>query len=373
MDTPKELLTHHALKVDVRREPDEELLHHIESTILGTPGKLRYRFTKISEKLKTLTNSYFFILSKSSSILGSVGFCYRDAWIGDRKERVWYLRYFSIKAPMRSKPSQKRKKRNPDRGMSVLKRLALPYMNNPDMMEKPGVESSGPTIIQGYIEKHNQRSVDFSESMGLERIGSFTTKVFSRMRPEKSARFGVLGSNEQKEMLGLLRAYYHGHCLYSENNLFYNNNYYVIREQGRIVAGVQANPDAWEIKAFGNPAGDLLVKVLPYIPLVRRIINPKHFRFLVFEGFYVEAGYETALIELLESCLAHSGHKLAMTWLDLRSPVLKILSESKALGRIDSLKGEFTADIRVKFVNIPDEVKEGYFNCPVYISGFDMT
>jgi len=109
MDAPKELLTHHALKVDVRREADEELLHHIEATILGTPGKLRYRFTRIAEKLKTLTNSYFFILSKSSQILGSVGFCYRDGWIEGRKERIWYLRYFSIKAPMRSRPTGKKR------------------------------------------------------------------------------------------------------------------------------------------------------------------------------------------------------------------------------------------------------------------------
>lgn len=373
MEHPKELLTHHALKVDVRREPDEALLHHIQATVLGTPGKLRYRFTRIAEKLKTLTNSYFFILSKSSSILGSVGFCYRDAWIGDRREKIWYLRYFSIKAPMRSTPSENKKKRDPDRGMSVLKRLALPYMNNPDMMEDPAAKVSGPTIIQGYIEKHNQRSVDFSESMGLERIGSFATRVFSRIRPKMSPRFEVLGNENREEMLGLLRRFYFGHCLYSENNLFYDGNYYVIRKDGRIVAGVQANPDAWEIKGFGSKTGDFLVKVLPWVPLVRRIINPKHFRFLVHEGFYFEAGEEDSLIELMESTLANAGLKVAMTWLDLRSPVLKMLDDSGRLGKIDKLKGEFTADIRLKFVNIPDDIRKRYFECPVYISGFDMT
>ncbi|MFZ5941322.1 MAG: hypothetical protein ACOYXB_12195 [Bacteroidota bacterium] len=373
MDAPKELLTHHALKVDVRREADDTLLHHIESTVLGTPGHLRYRFTQSAEKMKTLTNSYFFILSKADSILGSVGFCHREAWIGDRKEKVWYLRYFSIKAPMRSKPSEKRKKRSPDRGLSVLKRLALPYMNNPDMMEDPSATVSGPTIIQGYIEKNNQRSVDFSESMGLERIGSFTTRVFSRLRPRMTAGFGRLAKKEEPEMRARLRRFYAGHCLYSENNLFYRDNYFVLRSDGRIVAGVQANPDAWEIKAFGNPAGDFLVKVLPWIPLLRRIINPRHFRFLEFEGFYFEEGYESALPELLESALAHNKLQLGMTWLDLRSPVLKVLEESGKLGRIDRLKGEFTADIRVKFVSIPAEVRERYFQCPVYISGFDMT
>ena len=98
--------------------------------------------------------------------------------------------------------------------------------------------------------------------------------------------------------------------------LFKNNDYYVYKVNGKIVAGIQVFDVHWRIDAMPGLKGKLLVKLLPYIPLIKRIINPKDYQFLATEGLFWENGYESKVQELLETVLAEKNKNSMLMWFD---------------------------------------------------------
>ena len=109
MADPKEVLKYLKLSVKVEEEPGEEIRNHLKNTLLGTPGKLRYRHTSFDTKLPFLGRIYFLILRKSEKLLGSVAFSLRETIVQGKELDVWYIRYFSVHAPLRD--SEYRRKR----------------------------------------------------------------------------------------------------------------------------------------------------------------------------------------------------------------------------------------------------------------------
>jgi hypothetical protein len=66
---------------------------------------------------------------------------------------------------------------------------------------------------------------------------------------------------------------------------------------------LQANPVRWKIKEMQGMSGGILLKVLPYIPIVKRLIKPEKYDFLAIEGLFVKHEYEEYLYDLLDGVL----------------------------------------------------------------------
>ena len=141
--------------------------------------------------------------------------------------------------------------------------------------------------------------------------GSFS---FSRMRPKKSGRMEQLPAAEQESMRSLLQEYYRDYTLFFSNGLFKDNGYYVIRDSGRVVAGVQYYPVTWRIVDFGGGLANQAVRLLIHIPWVRKRINP---------------------------------------------------------GILHRVLGSFTGDVRMRFINIPDGTRQRFLDQPTYIPTYD--
>lgn len=374
MEKSRTLLTYHDLSVEVKSKPGEELIEHMHNTVMGQPGGFQYHHTDLKDRLMSPGENYYMYLRKSGKMMGSVGFCGKPAETGGVAHDSWLIRYFSIKAPMRSVPKKRKVKtdlKDESKRSTVLGRFIQPVVAEPSQLRDGEQKKDQPSIIYAMIEQKNLRSMNFSAQMGLETIGEMAGFSFSRLSPKSSARVDQLPENEQEEMLSLLNEFYQEHTLFFTDPIFKNNDYYVIRDKGTVVAGIQTYPVTWKIVDFGSKTANWLIKVLTKIPWVRKRITPEQLDLLAFDGIYCAPGYEQTLYELMEGVLAQSGRYLAMVMVDKSSNLYGIYERQKKLGLLHKIFGTFVADIRVRFINLPEETRQYFLDHPTYIPTYD--
>ena len=373
MEKTRTLLTYGDLSVEVETSPCQELIDHMHSTVLGQPGSFRYRHMDLEEKLNSPGENYFMYLRKGGKMIGSVGFVGRHTATGGMDHDSWMIRFFSIKAPMGSVPRKRKENsdlKDENRRNSVLGRFIQPVMANPSQLR--GIEEPGKAaIVYALIEQKNLRSMNFSTQMGLETVGEVTNFSFSRLRPRRSERISQLKDGEKGEMTTLLNDFYKDYTLFFTDPLFRDNGYYIIRESGRVVAGLQAYPVSWSVIDFGSGMANQLMRLLVRIPWIRKRFNPEELKLLAFDGMFCEPGYADAFYELMEGVLELTGRYVAMLMMDRESGLYCIFEERKKLGIIHKILGSFTADVRIRFIHIPEEVREQFLQRPTYIPTYD--
>jgi hypothetical protein len=368
------LLTYLDLTVEVEERPGQELIDHMHSTVLGQPGSFRYQHTNLTERLTAPGENYFMYLRKSGKMLGSVGFVGRHTETSGVAHDSWMIRFFSIRAPMSSVPKRRKSEdelKDGDKRSTVLGRFIQPVMANPSSLREGKENEHAPAIIYALIEQKNLRSMNFSAQMGLETVGEVANFSFSRLRPGRSVRIERLEESEQEPMLSLLHSFYRDYNLFYPDPLFRDEDYYVIRESGRVVAGLQVYPVDWRIVDFGAGMANGMVRILTKIPWVRRRVDPDDLRMLAVDGIYCEQGYEAVLYELMEGVLEGKGVHIAMLMTDKTSHLHSIFRDRGKLGFLHRILGSFTADVRVRFINFPEEARQHFLERPTYISTFD--
>jgi hypothetical protein len=374
MKEPRTLLTYHDLTVEVETEPGEELIEHMYSTVLGQPGAIRYQHTDLEERLNAPGENYFMYLRKAGKMMGSVGFVGRPAQTGGISYDTWLIRYFSIKAPMRSVPTRRKEKidlKGEQKRSTILGRFIQPVFADPSCLREGEPQPNQPAIIYALIEQNNLRSMNFSTQMGLETVGEVAGFTFSRVNPGISSRMERLPEGEYEAMRTLIAEFYREYTLFVPDPLFKNGNYYVIRDNGRIVAGIQYYPVTWKIIDFGSAMANWFVRRLSGLKWFSKRYNKEQFQMVAFDGIYCEAGYEDLLYELMESILGVAGTYLAMIMTDTRSDLYNLFRQKRGFGALHRIIGTFKADIRVRFINLPDEVREYFLTHPTYIPTFD--
>ena len=227
--------------------------------------------------------------------------------------------------------------------------------------------------MYAYVEKENARSWDFTELIGFETVGRIHTSFFSRFRPKKDPHVHTPDKPEHESILTHLREFNKEHTFYTEQNIFFNDNYLIWREDGEIVAGCQANPEVWKLMEYPGFLNKLFLKVLIRLPILSRRFDPGYLKFIALEGIWHKEGYENCLLRLFESACAHHDLYLAIIWLDSKSPLFTTIRHLGQLGIIDKFLKPALGDIRVKFIQWKEEDKRYYYEHPAYISCFDMT
>lgn len=374
MSSSRTLLTYHDLTVDVETTPSEELMEHMHQTVLGQPGGFRYQHTDLEDRLYDGKENYFMYLRKGGKMMGSVGFCGKPTETGGIAHDSWLIRYFSIKAPLRAVPTKRKTKadvKDENKRTTVLGRFIQPICADPSQLREAENRTGKPAIIFATIDQTNLRSMNMSAQMGLETIGSFAGFSFSRMQPIGSERIQRVEENQQASILKQLKDYYKDFTLFYTDSIFKNDDYFVIREDGRMVAGVQIYPVDWKIVDFGSPLANKAVRLLTRIPWVRKRISPDMFSFLAFDAIYCEPGFEKELYELIEGVLERTDNYVAMMMMDLKSPLYGLFREHKKLGVLHRILGTFYADIRVRFIHMPDTVRQQFYDRPTYIPTYD--
>lgn len=365
------LTSNRLLQTETCIGPDEEVLAHLNSSILGTPGRIRYQLTRIENKLAHMAGLVFVLLRRKDILLGSIGFQKRSTNFGDSTHKSWYIRYFHIHAPFRAKSQDKDNFRDPHRGNSIIRGSALPYMKDPGLLFPEDYDPKEKSLVYGYIESLNFRSMNFSEQMESDTIRKFRTLIFTRLKLRNGIKAERIDSSKIEEFKLVLKDFYKDHSFFTNENMFFNGNYFVYLENGEIQAGMQVHPETWKILEMPGKLNSGLLKVLPVMPYIRKIFNPKDFKFLALEGIYFKEGKEALIEPLIESVCKHFNTHFALFWLDTGSELYELLNNTIDFGLIGKSFDSPEANVRVRFNNYSEEEKRAFFEKPTYMSAYD--
>lgn len=351
--------------LSVEQSVNDQIIERLEACIWGTPDRsMLYKHCGVRHKASNISDPYFITLKRHNNIMGLGCFCRYPIQNQTLALDSYYIRYFSFKEAYQISHiigQNKRKKK------SHIKN-ELEQLLSTEGLAKPDQK----TLFYAYVDPDNERSVNLCNHFGFLPIRQFTTCLFSRMSPKVHAKVERCSLQDQPIIEQLLKEQYKDYNLFSTRNLFFDNNYYVIKdEQGEIVAGVQANSEHWRIIEMPGFSGKLILNVLPKLPILNKLFNPDY-RFVALEGLYVKPGHEQSLVKLLESVLAIHQLTSALLWLDADSQLYhQIMDLPKGLMNL-FYHGE-PVQIIAKAINLNSTEQEALTQQPAYISAFDMT
>jgi hypothetical protein len=246
------------------------------------------------------------------------------------------------------------------------------YFENPFRLEDPDDEQKRKTYIYAYIEGENERSISFSEQMGLQKARAFKTLVFSRFRSTKHKGCRLLKEEEIPEIKNKLSDYYSAYTMFTLENIAFEKDYWVYEREGQIVAGVKVHRGSWELADIKGFTGFLLKRLLPSLPFFRSFVQPGDFRFNALEGLFHTEGEESALNPLLSQIASIHKTPLFLIWADPESGMYRRLKEKVRPGLAGRLFHPVAGEVRVRFIGFDDREKDAFLKKPVYLSSFDM-
>lgn len=358
MIEPSVLFQKEYLRLVTQTTVEPQAIALLQQAVYGTAG-LRYQQTGQETKLYKLKEPLFFYLYHREELIGMYCLDHRFVkvltnpspspdWIASG----YYGRYLVVSS------------QHSGQGYGqLLKQMALEYV---DQLHQ---RSTTAYLFYSYIEEKNTRSVAISKQAGFSTVSAMRTYFFRRYAPVKHPGFQQLAATEIDDMKLRLEAYYSGYTFQTFSQIGYQGNYFVIKENGVIVAGLQANPTRWFFKDMPGLKGWLLMNVLPRLKIGRLFFNPSPFDFIVLEGLYLRHDRAELLPALLESVLAHFGVHSAMWQLDEKDPHIGDIKQSK-MGLLSGFEGEVKTNIMIKQVGlnvIPFDIQTD----PYYVSCFD--
>ena len=318
--------------------------------VLQSPARcvrsLRGKITRMSSVSPTLI-----AIEENTKLIGTVVFCNTPVSCGPNEYNCYYARYFAAAKAIR--------------GSGIIPRMAVKSMQVLSEQEREK------TIYFACVEKSNTTSYKTVQFAGYSDIGTIKTMGFSRFFPRRQPIESIDNPEKRREMLNLLKAGYQAHALVQFNSLFMQNAYYVIRENGRIVAGCQYHRVHWVVRSMDGWSGKLIVNFAPRVPLLRRFFNPGKFEFLAFEGIYVLPGYEKHLSRLFDGLLAKEKLYSALYWMAENCPLRQRIATTLHHGLLHSFVKNADSNIMASFHQLsPDEISDIKAR-PLYASAFD--
>jgi len=324
----------------------EEEIKLLANTIYGTEG---IRYIQIGQNLKSkyINTPHFFSLYISEKLIGTYCLSERETQFNGQLITAFYGRYLSINTGFQG------------RGYgSLLKKTAVNYLSS---------ITKNPHLFYSYIEENNLKSDKISKKEGFYSIANLNVLIFSRLFPKTEKK--IIQEKDLEGTKKFLSVFYKNYNLLHLGHIGYQNNYFVIKsDDGELLAGVQANPVNWKIIDIPGLKGKFIMNVLPYLPLINRLFNPRKYCFLSLESLYYKDGYQNELIILIEGLLAQFKMTSALIMLDKTSTLNHLFN--KKLGILDKINKKVISSVMVKNDGFPI-VQDN--KVPVYVSSFDFT
>jgi hypothetical protein len=322
----------------------EETLKLLNSVTLGSNGA-RYKHIGIEKRTSKLHNPLFLNLTLRNKLKANVTFCRRD--------KDWYVRYFAFDQTFQASSSKNKK----SKGRSKLNDQLRSFF------ESALQDKNGPDCFYAYIDPKNERSLWMSEAFGFEKKAKVATQTFSRLKPNK----GSLRKLEDVEQIkSLVDQAFSGRPYYHPQQTFKGRSFYVLEKNEEVVAFANSYQAEWKIERIPGKRGKLLTKLIPYIPIINKIIRPDSHRFSVIDSVWVKQHNTDYFQSLAEGILAEENHKVLHWWVDQKESLWNSLKDTVNWGVLHKINGVHEVDLVVR-TNKNIDLKE-----PAYISGFDF-
>lgn len=370
------IINYHDLEVKLSDHADKGIMDILDHAVQGAEGGLRFSLRNIGARIDAYGDKVRFLsVYRKNKITGTAGACFQVTGQGLLRYPSTYIKYLAFLSSYQTNIKRRKKEvtiiKHDDN--DSFKQKTLELFGKPHILELPDVFEADKHILYAFVESMNERSKNIVNQAGFEYIRSFLTVAFSRFKPKKDLRVDKLPKGDREEMRQLVRGYYENHSFYTDDHLFDGDNFYVMKEGGEIIAGVWALPTEYKIYGLPGIWGWVLKKVVPSMPLYRRLFSSEVFKCLVFDAVYCKKGRESELAALFSSVLADSGLYTGLMWLDDHSDLyVKMRSEVK-LGPLNRILNAKPGLVYAKFINLTEEDKEIFYESPAYISGFDFS
>lgn len=337
---------------ELQEEHTPELLELLQSVSLGTNGTI-YRHLNTAERLKQIDSPLHLCFKRREKLLANVTFCRRD--------EDWYVRYFAFDAVFQGKG----KKSVSQASNSILKRELNIFFD--DVLEGQFADyNQGKEVnsFYAYVDPRNTKSLNLVEQFHFERDRTVVTQSFSRRRLKENANLCELTWEDISEHLALNQSklsYYHPETTRS-------GPIFGLKKEGRLVAYTKITLAEWEFERLPGKYGKFLFKALPFVPVLRKLLQVKNHKFIVPEAVWVEDNNPQLLEEFFKTLLAHYKRNVIMWWVDAENELYTQTKNQVSWGLLNSLLG-------VHEVYLMSRKRAGNSSrnmAPAYICGIDF-
>jgi hypothetical protein len=372
----KSVFNYKGLEVRVSDHANEGIIDILNHAVQGSEGGLRFSLQDVVKRIAAYRDQIRFVsLYKKNQITGTVGSCFRISGQGKLRYPSSYLRYLAFQSTYQSDRTWRKRiktKIKPEKDDSF-KQKTLEIFSKPHLLDLQNVLEGDKHIMYAFVESMNERSKNLVHQAGYEYIRSFLTLAFSRFSPAADRRVSMLAAQDKPVVEQLLREQYREYAFFTTEYAFYGDKYYVLKQDGEILAGVCAIPTSFRVYDIPGVWGWVMMQVLPGTPYLRRLFRPGEFRYLVLDAIYCRGGNEELLGPLFESACAAEGFHTGLMWLDDRSQLFDRIRTRVRMGPLNRMLNAKPGLVYIKFINLTEEEKELFYDSPAYISGFDFS
>jgi hypothetical protein len=334
----------------IRQEATPALLDLLTSTTLGTNGA-KYRHLDTRTRILEADDPIFLSLERHEKVIGNVTFCRRGSF--------WYIRYFAFSSVVQAG----NKKKSDNKGNSFLKRELKVFFD--EVFQ--GKHSEEPVrSMYAYIDPKNDRSKWMSENFGFSVIAQLATQSFSRVSPKSSRRLSVI--HDWEAIRPMVEKQYGDHTFYFTTHAGKPPFYVLKNEKGEIIACARMTTVHWKIVRLPGKLGGVLTRIIPYIPLLNRLIKPSEHTFLVPEIVCIRNNDPKILEELFSGILHDRGLNLILWWVDAKDPLYVRVRDKMNWGLLNRIIGVSPVDVVERKADNVAASDTG----PVFISAYDM-
>jgi hypothetical protein len=330
----------------------EEVAAFFKHINWGSEGAV-YERKNINELLPLLHQANLVAVYKGDELQATAIFCLSEVTVNGQPLSCQYIRYFAASDEIR--------------GKKLIKFFAGKVMA---LVREGELEK---TVYIGSVEKGNIRSYKVVENAGYKPISILTVNAFSRFFPKPDKRIEPVTTQAgRNQVMQLLKEQYQHHSLVHFNYIFLNDNYFVIRDGGEIVAGCQVHHAVWRINQMPGLSGKIIMHVLPVTPLINKLINPRHFKFMAIEGIYFKPGYENTLLQLMEGLLHQQKLNSALFWFAEDCPYRKAILKNGKLGLLHQFVKNSGTYVMASYKNLSAKEIAAVESHPQFASAFDF-
>lgn len=293
-----------------------QFVEFLQRIVWGSGG-VQYTIHNVADTLNRLKNPHFLSLTENGQLVAAATLNQKTTRLGGKTYPAIYSYGISVDAP----------KRGLGYG-TLIAEQRLRYA-----LSKMGEKG----LFYGYIEATNTNSLKTNTKVGSKSIGQYHVLVISRLRPRDDTRLQRLKKTRKDQLVQLLSNQYENHALVDFDQSVQVENYYNFENGKEIVTGLQCERHQLTIKHLPGATGQIMVKVLPHIPILRRLFPKRNLQFLRFGNIYVKKGMEVEIFNLMEALLARHQYNFGMIYMDMRSPVYQQLKEAGKFGLFHAL------------------------------------
>ena len=358
-----------SFQLGVTKKLDPLVLEMLRDMTVGSTGA-QYLHKDIEERMDQIQNKYFMYLKQSDHIKATVTTALRALKEDFGEVNAYYIRYFVFNEKLQASKEKRGRHGKP----GLIKSFMQKYFSDSPAVHGLSFDENVelPSFFYAFFDAENYRSTELSQILGLSPVGEFDTFTFTRLHPQRSSKVERLESIHYESMRAKLNAQYESFSVYTDQFLFIKENYFVWREKGEIVAGVQVNPCEWELKHMSGLTGIFMLNLLPHTPGLKKYINPKKFKFITLDYIYVKSGHEEKLQRLFTTMLNEFKVTFSLSWQDVKSPLHGVMEEMD-MGILSKFSKVPTGRIMMTLSKMSKEQKEAIINKPVFTCGFDMS